>query len=193
MKNISQEINDMIVSLFNDGKDENFILGEIIGNGVQFNRAKGTLNTVLVESGLKLTKEKREEKAKGIIEAWTATENTTIEEVTAKIEEVKVAASCTNAQAKGYVKAAFDAEELTMPKATTKRAPKTTGFAGDAKLTSDFLLENPDITKDDLATFMAEQGIDKSKGGSDKVQRFWNFMLEIKTFANSWCEAGNCK
>lgn len=188
---VAQEIVDIIVE--NASKDDNTILGEIIGAGIPFNKARGVLNQVLVDQGLKMTKEQRDEKAAEMLEGWEVSEDTTVQEVDDMVEDLAQALKSTAKQVKGYIKAVFTEADLTMPKATKAKRTRTPGFHGDAKITSDFLLENPETTKEEFIAFMKEQGIAESKGGQDKTARFWNFMIEIKTFATAWCEAGNCK
>ena len=191
MSEVAQEIVDIIVA--NADKDDNTILGEIIGAGVPFNKAKNVMNQVLVEQGLKLTKEQRDEKADEFLSGWNVSEDTTADEVSDMLEDLQEELKCTVGIARSYIKAVFTEADIDMPKATKKvKREKKPGFAGDAKVTSDWLLDNPNATKEEFVAFMEEQGIAKSKGGADKTQRFWNFMVEIKTFATAWCEKGNC-
>lgn len=191
MSEIAQEIVDIIVA--NADKDENTILGEIIGAGVPFTKARATMNAVMVEQGLRLTKEQREEKAAEILDGWEVSEDTTVEDVNEMLEKLSDELKCTSRQAGGYIKQVFSDADLTMPKAAKVARKRTPGFHGDAKLVSDFLIENPECTQEDVTTFMQEQGIDKSKNGADKTKRFWNFVVELKTFADTWCDSNNCK
>jgi len=198
MSEVTQDIIDLIIA--NKDKDDNDILGIIIGEGgVAFNKAKGVLNSVLESQGLRMTKAQRDEKAIELMENFVASEDTTPEEVSEQIEMLVDELDCTVGIARGYVRSAFDAEELKMPKAAKAtggpRAPKVPGFRGDVKLAADYAIANPVPTEDDkgdFKAFMDGNGGSTTKSGKDKSSTWYSAVLDLRIFANQWKEAGNC-
>lgn len=194
MTEVTQDIVDLIIE--NKDKSDNDILGIIIGAGVPFNKAKGVLNSVLIEQGLRMTKEQRDEKAAELMESFSVSEDTTSDEVAEQVELLADELNCSAGVARAYVRAAFAEEDIEMPKAKRTggghRGPRSPGFSGDAKITTDFLIENPDCTKEEFSAHMEEKGIAKTKNGADKTSRWYSYMQDLKIFANKWCEAGNC-
>lgn len=189
MSDIDQSIVELVVE--NKDKDDNTILGLIIQTGsVPFNKAKGVLAKVLEEQGLRMSKAQRDEKAQELMEDFSVSEETTTDEVTEQIESLMDELDCSVGIARGYVRAAFEAEELTMPKVARKTSgPRTStpGFNGDAKLVSDFLISNKDCTREEFDTFMKDQGKATTKTGADKTGRWWNVLVDLKVFAESYC------
>jgi len=188
MSEVEQSIVDLIVE--NKDKDDNDILGLIIGQGVQFNKAKGILNSVLIEQGLRMTKAQRDEKAEELMADFTASAETTTDEVSEQVEMISDELSCTTTIARAYVRAAFTAEDLAMPKATKAagpRGPRTAGFNGDAGIVSNFLIENKEATKEDFTAFMVEKGLDKTASGKDKVSRWWAVLEDLRVFGSKYC------
>lgn len=189
MSEISQDIVDAIVE--NKDKSDNDILGIIIGMGTPFNKAKGVLNTVLVDKGLRMTKAQRDEKAAGLLEGFTATADTTADEVSDQVDLLSDELDCTNAVAKAYVRALFTAEEIDMPKVAKvagPRGPRTPGFNGVAGTVSNFLVENKECTKEEFTAFMVEKELDKTRSGTDKVATWWNVLQDLRIFGENYCK-----
>lgn len=188
MSEISQEIVDVIVQ--NKDKSDNDILGMIIGMGVPFNKAKPTLNSVLESQGLRLSKADRDEKAASLMESFEVSEETTADEVAEKVEELMDELNCTQNIARAYVRAAFNAEDIDMPKApksSSPRGPRSPGFNGVAGTVSNYLIENKDCTKEEFTEFMVEKGLDKTKSGADKVATWWNVLQDLRVFGQKYC------
>ncbi|MCP4176869.1 MAG: hypothetical protein GY756_03810 [bacterium] len=196
MSETTQDIVDLIV--INKDKSDNDILGLMIGQGVQFNKAKGILNSVLEEQGLRLTKVQRDEKAAEILEGFSVSVETTAEDVVDQIEAIVDEIDCTVNIARAYVRALFVAEDLPMPKAARSnvpRAPKVPGFRGDVKIAADYAIANPDATENDLEnfkTFMDDNGGSTTKTGTDKSKKWHSAVEDLRIFAKAWKDAGNC-
>ena len=190
---ISEEVIQTIVD--NKDKNDNDILGLIIGLGVPFNKAKTVLNKILIDKGLRMTKADRDTKAEQLMEDFSATSESTVDEVNDKIEQIMEDLDCTVGVAKAYVRAAFAAEELEMPKATRTggtRGPRTPGFAGDVAIAANFALANPEPTENDLEDFracMKEQGSDVTASGKDKATRWYGAVVDLRIFGKKWADA----
>lgn len=197
MAEVAQEIVDLIVE--NKDKSDNDILGMIIGQGIPFNKAKNVLNSVLVEQGLRLTKEQRDEKASELMESFEVSSETTADEVSDQIESLVDELGCTANVARAYVRAAFTAEDIDMPKAPRSpagpRAPREPGFRGDVKIAADYAIKHPEPTENDEAdfkAFMDENGGSTTKSGADKSKKWYGGVADLRIFAKAWKEAGNC-
>lgn len=190
MSEISQKLIDIVVD--NKDKDDNTILGLMIGSGeVMFNKARGALNTILVEQGLRMTKAQRDEKAAIILEDFGVTDETTAEDVSEQVEVLVDELDIKPAAARAYIRAIFEAEEIEMPKAARKTGgtrTSTPGFNGDAKLVTDYLIANKECTREEFNEFMESQGKAKTASGKDKTQRWWNVLVDLKIFAESYCD-----
>jgi len=188
MSEISQEVIDVIVE--NKDKDDNAILSLMIGLGTPFNKAKGILAKILIEKGLRMSKAQRDEKAAELMETFTASEETTSDEVVEQIELISDELDCTAAVARAYVRAAFIAEDLEMPKApkaaSGPRGPRSAGFNGVAGTVSAYLIANKECTKDEFTAFMVEKGLDKTKSGADKVATWWNVLEDLRVFGTQY-------
>jgi len=187
----NQELIDLVVSM--KDKDENETLGQLIGKGIPFNKAKGILKKIQESQGLIYTKEARDEKAAELLSGFEVNDEITAEDVQEQVDNLMGELSIKLGMARSYVKAMFDEEELPMPKATRTgggtRTAKTPGFNGDALLCSDFLIANKDCTKEEFTAFMVEQGKDKTSTGADKVGRWWGVVVDLKVFAEKYASA----
>lgn len=191
---ISQEIVDIIVE--NKDKNDNEILGLIVGAGVAFGKAKSTLNRVLEEQGLRMTKAQRDEKAKELLSDFEVTEETTAEEVAEQVEVLVDELEIKPAAARAYIRPMFDEEELPMPKAerasSGPRKAKTPGFSGDVALSAEFALANPEAVEGDkeaFAEFMKGHNRDKTKSGKDKVETWYRSVVDLRIFGKKWQDA----
>jgi len=187
MSEVSQEVIGAIVE--NKDKSDNDILGIIIGMGVPFNKAKGVLTKVLEEKGLRMSKTQRDEKAAELMENFTASAETTADEVAEQVEMISDELDVSTAIAKAYVRASFVSEDLEMPKvakASGPRGPRSPGFNGVAGTVSNFLIENKECTKEEFTAFMVEKGHDKTKSGADKVGTWWNVLQDLRIFGESF-------
>lgn len=198
MSEISQDIVDAIVE--NKSKDDNDLLSIIIGMGVKFNKAKGVLNTVLEEQGLRMSKADRDAKAEELLENFSVTTETTAEEVAEQVEVLVEELDIKVPAARSYIRAMFTEQDIDMPKAVRAssgpRAPRAPGFAGDMKLAADFAIANPEALADDeeaFKTFMDENGGSTTKGGADKSKRWHGGVVDLRIFAKAWKDAGNCQ
>lgn len=186
----SQELID-IVSEFKDS-DDNTILGKIVGAGVPFGKAKGVVDKIMVSQGFRMNKVDMDAKAEEILATFEISEETTAEEVQEQIDNLVDELNCKVPKARNYIKALFSGEEIAYPKATRAASAtrtSTPGFNGDAKLVSDFLIENKDCTREEFDTFMKEQGKDLTASGVDKTGRWFNVLVDLKVFAEKYCAA----
>ena len=184
---ITQEMIDLVVT-HKDKKDDE-ILGLIIGSGVPFSAAKAVLNTILVEQGLRITKDQRDEMAAEILAGFEVSAATTPDDIAEQIQLVSAECDCSAKIARTYIKALFDEADIEMPKAATGggvRGPREPGFGGDAAITTDFLLENPDCTEESFREYMVSIGKDKTVKGADKVSGWWGFIADMKVFLAKW-------
>lgn len=181
-----------IVTANKDYTNENDVLGELIGAGVPFNKAKGLLEKIMVDQGLRMSKAERDDKAEELMASFSITEETTAEDVSDQVDTLVDELNCTVGIARGYVKRAFTEADVPYPKATKAtggQRSSTPGFNGDAKLVSDYLIANKDCTREQFDAFMTEHGKDKTKNGIDKTGRWWNVLVDLKVFAESYCSA----
>ena len=174
--------------------DDNDLLGALVQKGIPFNDTKRILKEVLEDKGLRLSKPQRDEKAAELLADFNPTEETEIDEVNETIENLVQELDVTANVARAYVRAVFVAVEIAMPKAAGgggKKGPRTPGFAGNAKIVSDAVINNPDITIEELRTVMEEAGKDKTAGGADNVTKWFPFVADLRLFGKAW-EAKHC-
>jgi len=194
MSDLNETNEELIaIAVENKDKDDNETLGLLIGKGVPFNKAKGLLKKIQEDQGLIFTKADRDSKAEEILSGFSATADTTAEEVQEQVENLMGELNCKIGVARGYVKAMFDEDELTMPKATRTasgpRAAKTPGFRGDVKLAADFALENPEAVENDEEAFkeyMNDHGGSTTKTGGDKSKRWYAGVIDLRIFGKAW-------
>ena len=190
----TQELIDLVTA--NKDAEDNVILGLLIGQGVQFNKAKGLLNKILVSQGLRMTKAQRDEKAEELISAFSITEETTGEEVADQIEMLMDELDCTKAAARTYVKAAFEDVEVEYPKVAStgggKRGPREPGMRGDVLIAANFALLHPEPIENDLEEFknyMDENGGSTTRSGKDKSKNWYSGVVDLRLFGKRWADA----
>ena len=184
---VTQKNIDLIVK--NKSLKDDEILGLLIQDGVPFSKAKGILNTVLIEQGLRLTKEQKEEKVDEIMSGFEISADTTAEEVADQATSISDEIECSIKVARGHVKRYFDEADVEMPRASGgggKRGPRAPGFGGDAKIASEWLIDNPEGTVDEFRSHMEDLGKDKTNKGADKVQGWFNFIGDLKIFIEKY-------
>jgi len=192
------EITEEIVQLIVENKDktDDEILGLVIGTGqIPFSKAKGVLQKVLIEKGLRITKEQRDEKAAEMLGGFEVSAETTPDDIATQVQELSAELDCSAKVARNYIKALFDEEELNMPKAPKgggTRGPRAPGFGGDALIAAQFLIDNKDSTREEYAEYLASIGKDKTNKGADKVGTWWGLIEDLRVFTVQWQEAGHC-
>ncbi len=193
----SQELIDLVTE--HKDQDDNDILGELVGAGVPFGKAKGVLDKIMTAQGFRLSKADMDTKAEEILASFTASEDTTPEEVSEQIDNLVEELNCTVNKARNYVKAEFTGADIAYPKVVRAkggpRTPTAPGFKGDVLLASQFAIANPVAGENDLEdfrAFMVEREADKTRTGTDKVARWYGAVLDLRIFATAWKDAGNC-
>ena len=189
----TQDVIDCIIE--NAKLSDEDILGMLIPLKVPFNSAKGVLKKVLEENGLRMSKEQRDTKAKELLADFEPTEETEIDEVNEIIENLVEELGCTAGVARAYVRTLFTAVEIAMPKNSSggggKRGPRTPGMKGDAKLSADFAIENPEAVENDLEAFKAymdANGGSTTRAGKDKSTRWYSAVVDFRIFGKAWQE-----
>ena len=191
------EVTEEIVQLIVDNKDktDDEILGLVIGTGqIPFSKAKSVLQKVLIEKGLRITKEQRDDKAAEMLGGFEVSAETTPDDIATQVQELSAELDCSAKIARGYVKGLFDEADIEMPKAPKgggTRGPRTAGFGGDVKLAAEFAIENPEPVEDDLAAFkvyMDENGGSTTRAGADKSARWYNGVVDLRIFGKQWAE-----
>ena len=189
----NQELIDIVVEM--KDKDDNLTLGEIIGKGVPFNKAKGLLKKIQEAAGLIFTKEDRDNKAEEILSGFAVSAETTADEVQEQVDNLMDELNIKVGMARGYVKAMFDDEELAMPKAVRAtggpRKPKEPGFKGDFKSAADFALANPEPSETDVEDFtkyMEEHGGAFTSSGKNKATRWFGGVVDLRIFGKQWAD-----
>ena len=190
---VSQEVVDFIVE--NKDESDEDLLGMLIGQGfVSFSKARPTLNYVLVDQGLRMTKEQKEEKVKELMDAFPVSVETTADEVAEQIELIMGELDVSKGVARNYVKSAFVEADIDMPKAkaTGIKRERKAGFSGDAALTLNYFIENPNCNYEDFKAYMESKDAAVTAKGADKTKNWYAFIKDIRIFITDWKKAGNC-
>lgn len=193
----SQELIDLVTE--HKDQDDNDILGELVGAGVPFGKAKGVLDKIMTSQGFRLSKADMDTKAEEILASFTASTETTPEEVSEQIDNLVEELNCTINKARNYVKAVFTGADIAYPKPARKasgpREARAPGFRGDVLTAANFAIANPEAIENDQDAFkdyMNDNGGSTTKNGTDKSARWYGAVVDLRIFAKAWKDAGNC-
>lgn len=188
----TQEMVDLVLE--NKDKTDEDILGLLVQSGIGFRKVSGIYNKICIDQGLKMTKEQKDEKVQEVLSGFEVSPDTTPDDIAEQVEAIVTEIDCSAKAARGYVKKLFVDADIEMPKAPTgggKRGPRTPGFGGDSGICANFLIANPECTRDEFQAHFEGLGRDKTSKGADKVAGWWAFIEDLKIFAEGLRAAGN--